>query len=1433
MENTIKLKYIWGILLLALHFVFVKGQPICVARQYTVRDGLIQSNPAQILQSHNGFIWVSTWNGVSRFDGRDFETFQFDSLLNQHMQRLENTADGNLWMIAYDRHSLYLYDIRENKLINVLKQYEQHFNTPLQIENLYPLSKGITWVTLNNGGCFRISDKECTVSSGIQYITAIDDVELGKVSRVFEDKQGEEWVFSDKGVSIFGKRTISSYPFSMFETMDNLVFLASQNGRLAYYDVNTMQFNIVPFQEKIQHINGIKVLKDNQLAVLSDKGLYLCHFPELAMEKYDFSLPGHDDAAVRKVYQDSKGFLWIFTGLPGIIRLDPETGVKQYLNTPSGYMASSPENELFIYEDPNGVVWTIPYKGIFSYYDEKSRELKVYFTPGRNHIPYSPIIKTTYVDKQNNLWIKSQRSFIKMFFPPSPYTYRELDNYFDTKSFLFDSDEHLWIATKKGIIRIMDSQKNLLGYLSPDGELAQTETVFAEGGIYVMLKDQAQTIWLGSKENGLFRLVPRNRPYHYEVYHYMNNPSDPYSISDNKISCIDEDHNGRIWIGTYGGGLNLVEEKEDGAIRFIHAENNLSGFPINRTNSIRCMVEGPGHTMLVGTIEGLITFSSDFSDYENIRFYLNLPRPQATDGLCSADVMSVLRTTDETIYCYCYGGGLCKLVSSNLLSDELRFRSFGKETSPLARALIEDKNHNIWIGSETDITLFDVHDQTFESFGETFFNRSFNYSECLPVTDRQEGGMLVFSPDSIVKQTYEAPIVVTGIKYSEDNLSHVLSDADYLEIPTRRRNFTISFAALDYTNSLDIEYAYKLDDNQWYYIGKKNSVSFVSLPAGKYQFQIKATNGDGIWMNTVKTVTLQVLPTFWETGWAKAFYIVVVLVISLAIGYIFFYIYYLKHKVNMEQRLAEIKVRSFIDISHELRTPLTLISGPVSEVLSQEPLTSRTRHHLQLVQKNINRMLLLINQVLDFRKIQNKKMGLTIEYRDIIIMLHNIMDNFRLLATEKNINFSLQTTLPSVFLWIDSDKFEKIIFNLLSNAFKYTPDNKSITLIVMESGQFVSIAVKDEGIGIPKDKVPSIFERFTTVSKENDMQPSSGIGLSLVNELVKMLHGEIQVESEVKKGSVFKLVLHKGKEIYAQDKNVEYILNDTSEEQETVLAEPEQNDEISLPDMPPATKETLVKVMVVEDNAELRQFICEILSGTYRVVGVADGVMALEKIEEEIPDFIITDIMMPRMDGIELIRHIKENVNTCDIPLIILSAKSSVEDRIQCLQLGIDDYIPKPFSSDYLKSRIENLIRQRKVLQSAFLSKYGAQPKKEPLEAVAYPVSQIVPLDELFMQKLVGFMEENYSNPGLRVNDLAEFMNMSRSVFNRKVNGIMGISPIEYIKNYRLNKAKSFIQSGMSFSEVAFAVGFSDPGYFGKAFKKAFNQTLTEYKNNN
>lgn len=472
-------------------------------------------------------------------------------------------------------------------------------------------------------------------------------------------------------------------------------------------------------------------------------------------------------------------------------------------------------------------------------------------------------------------------------------------------------------------------------------------------------------------------------------------------------------------------------------------------------------------------------------------------------------------------------------------------------------------------------------------------------------------------------------------------------------------------------------------------------------------------------------------------------------------------------------------------------------------------------------------MLTLINQVLDFRKIQNKKMKLTIEYTDIIALLQNIMDNFRLLATEKNINFSLQTNYPVVYLWIDPDKFEKIIFNLLSNAFKYTPADQSISIEIDEHDKDVSISIADKGTGIQKDKIPQIFERFTTLSRDSDMQPSSGIGLSLVKELVKMMHGDIRVESEIKKGSTFILSLPKGKERYSKDTNVEYILDDTCDPKDkTVLNEETKSATASDSDF----RETLTKILIVEDNTELRQFICDILSKIYDIKEAEDGISALEEMEKDTPDLIITDIMMPRMDGIQLIKHIKNDIQTCDIPLIILSAKSSIEDRIYGLQLGIDDYIPKPFSADYLKSRIINLIVQRKNLQSAFLSRFNARQEKDESINEMSSVSQIISLDEAFMQKMNDFMETNYGNDELKVNDLAEYMNMSRTVFYRKVNGIIGISPIEYIKNFRLNKAKYLIKSGMSFSEIAFAVGFSDPNYFGKTFKKEFGVTLTEYK---
>lgn len=952
-----KLKYTLSAVLLILNICLSKGQPICVSRQYTVEDGLVQNNPSQILQDHNGFIWISTWNGLSRFDGREFETFKFDIVDNHHMQKIDNTADGNLWMVSYDQKSLYLYDTHKNQLHNILHPFEQQFNAPLEINELYTLPKGVTWVTLHNGGCYRIQDSTYNDGKSIQYIHTVDNTDIrGKIYKIQEDNKGNEWILSNKGVALYQKQTINNYPFSMIEIMNNLVFLASTSGRLAYFDTDSNLFNLISLPTDIKKINEIKKLKNGKLSILTDNGLYTYNLQTKAIRQYALSVPRCSKSAISKIYQDSKGFLWIFTDDPGIIRLNMENGIQQYLNTPAQYKTASLENELFIYEDPNQVVWTIPKEGIFSYYDEKSAALKCYFTSNESDKPYRPIIKNHYVDDKKNLWIKSQRSLIKMFFPPKNYTYHILDTNFDTKSVITDTKHNLWIATKKGNIHIMNRNNQRIGYLSKDGKLKQEKSPFADCGIYALLKSKDNSIWVGSKEDGLYRLIPTQSPYQYKIVHYKKDLHNPYSISSNKISCLYEDSKGRLWIGTYGGGLNLLEEKDD-STRFINAQNKLVNFPINQTNSIRCITETGEGTILAGTIKGLITFPSQFTVYEDIHFYLNTSHP-GMDALGSSDIMSLLQTTTGSVYCYCYGGGLCESVSKNLLSNQLKFKSYSENTSQLARAMAEDRNGNIWLCSETDITRFNVHEQKFEHYGYTFFNCPFNYSECTPVFDQQgnifigtEGGMLSFAPGNIYKQTYEVPIVITGIKYPEDKGSHILNDIEILEVPTHSRSFTLSFAALDYTNSTDIEYAYQLGNEQWYFLGKKNSVSFVNLPAGEYHFQIKATNGNGIWMENIKTVDIRVLPAFSETSWAQILYILLFIIASLLVSYLFFYIYSLKHKVNMEQRLAEIKVRSFIDISHELRTPLTLISGPVSEVLSQEPLTARAKEHLQLVQK--------------------------------------------------------------------------------------------------------------------------------------------------------------------------------------------------------------------------------------------------------------------------------------------------------------------------------------------------------------------------------------------------------------------------------------------------------------------------------------------------
>ena len=609
-------------------------------------------------------------------------------------------------------------------------------------------------------------------------------------------------------------------------------------------------------------------------------------------------------------------------------------------------------------------------------------------------------------------------------------------------------------------------------------------------------------------------------------------------------------------------------------------------------------------------------------------------------------------------------------------------------------------------------------------------------------------------------------------------------------------------------------------------------------------------------------MNITILPSFWETPLAYVLYVCFVLLIIFVAVYILFTIYRLKHEVSVEQQISDIKLRFFTNISHELRTPLTLIAGPVEQVLKNDKLPADAREQLVVVERNTNRMLRLVNQILDFRKIQNKKMKMQVQQLNVVAFVRKIMDNFESVAEEHNIDFLFQTEKEALNLWVDADKFEKIVFNLLSNAFKYTPNGKMITVFIREDEGTVSVGVQDQGIGIAENKRKSLFVRFENLVDKNIFnQASSGIGLSLVKELVEMHKATISVDSRLGEGSCFKVDFLKGKEHY--NSSVEFILEDSaaplSMERIVDIANSSLQTEAAIADAPDlevsAAKEEAEEssskelMLLVEDNQELRSFLRSIFASTYRVVEASDGMEGWSKALKYLPDIIISDVMMPEKDGIEMTRELRADMTTSHIPIILLTAKTTIESKLEGLEYGADDYITKPFSATYLQARVENLLMQRKKLQNFYRDSLthvtvsetpvaqgetlaghaSAEPDSVAAEEPVMP--EMSPNDRKFMDKLVDLMEQNMDNGELVVDDLVRELAVSRSVFFKKLKTLTGLAPIEFIKEMRIKRAAQLIETGeFNMTQISYMVGINDPRYFSKCFKAQVGMTPTEYR---
>lgn len=1064
---------------------------------------------------------------------------------------------------------------------------------------------------------------------------------------------------------------------------------------------------------------------------------------------------------------------------------------------------------------------------------------------------------------------------------PVPHEYESLSN--EVRSVCEDKQGNWWVGLKDGMIRLYDSNRKYVGHLTANGTISQTGTPM-EGTAYFILQDSKGIIWIATKGNGLVRAEQTSPTgMSYKLTRYQHDANDMYSLSDNNVYCVYEDHHGRIWAATFAGGINYISQGEHGETVFINHRNNLKGYPIDVCYKARFITSDNNGRLWVGTTTGAVAFDENFKKPEDIQFYHFSRVPNDTKSLSNNDVHWIIATRQNELYLGTFGGGLNKLIS---ISEDGHgeFKSYSVLdglSSDVLLSIREDYKQNLWISTENGICKFVPSGERFENYDERSISFRVRFSEAASTLTSggdmlfgTSNGLFMFSPDSIRKSSYVPPVVFSKLMVANEDvipgeksiLKVDLDDTQELVLSHDENIFSVQYAALDYTNPQNIQYAYILDgfEKQWTFADRQRSMTYTNLPKGDYIFRVRSTNSDGVWVDNERILNITILPSFWETPLAYVLYVCFVLLIIFVAVYILFTIYRLKHEVSVEQQISDIKLRFFTNISHELRTPLTLIAGPVEQVLKNDKLPADAREQLVVVERNTNRMLRLVNQILDFRKIQNQKMKMQVQQLNVVAFVRKIMDNFESVAEEHNIDFLFQTEKEALNLWVDADKFEKIVFNLLSNAFKYTPNGKMITVFIREDEGTVSVGVQDQGIGIAENKRKSLFVRFENLVDKNLFnQASSGIGLSLVKELVEMHKATISVDSRLGEGSCFKVDFLKGKEHY--NSSVEFILEDSatplSMERIVDIANSSLQTEAAIVDAPnlevSAAKEEAEEssskelMLLVEDNQELRSFLRSIFTSTYRVVEASDGMEGWSKALKYLPDIIISDVMMPEKDGIEMTRELRADMTTSHIPIILLTAKTTIESKLEGLEYGADDYITKPFSATYLQARVENLLMQRKKLQNFYRDSLthvmmsevpGVQEEVlsghevtelEPESGVTEEpmMPEMSPNDRKFMDKLVDLMEQNMDNGELVVDDLVRELAVSRSVFFKKLKTLTGLAPIEFIKEMRIKRAAQLIETGeFNMTQISYMVGINDPRYFSKCFKAQVGMTPTEYR---
>lgn len=1371
-------------------FIFTSGslnafaQDQLTFKHLTINEGLSQNTVFCIMQDKTGFIWVGTEDGLNKYDGYDFTIFKHEnnnpkSLSHSQVNTMLQDPKGNFWIGTSD--GLNLYNKHTETFTKISTGNNAEASTSDFISTLFYDSSGNLWIG-TFGGLKRYDYQTKKVVNFSIKNNGQNIAVSNRVQTIFEDESKTLWVSIGNDLKRIdpATKTILSLPIELEKNMqlrkgnvrtikqskNGALWFGTEGAGLFRYDLGTNQ--TIHYQHDLKNENSLPV------------------------------------NIIRTLFPYSANEMWIGTrdGL-SILNINTNT-FTNYRYNPYDAKAISHNSIRSIIKDRAGNIWIGTYAGGLNFFSSGGNNFSYLGQQSGARLGLSHRVVSSILADNGALWVGTEggglnyidrkRSITKN------YTINSIQQNI-VKSLAKDKNGNLWIGTFDGLSYLDTKTGRITNYeITINDNKPENKQVYA-----LVVVDSG--LWLGTDGRGL-----KFRDNQGKITSYFHDAKNKNSISGDIVLSILKDIDNNLWVGTERG-LNYYNAKTNSFTQFLHAKNDKYSI---QHNTILSLFNDSKNRLWVGTEGGGL----NYYDRASKKFY-----PISTSlGLSNAVIHAIREDKSGNLW-----------LSTNKGLSKIVFKKFH---FPFSKKELTVMNYTVEDGLQSN--QFTSGAAEIGANGELFFGGI--------------NGLTSFYPDKIVYNTFKPKVVITDfliknnpVPIGEENspLKKPIGETDTITLTYDQAFITFKFAALNFINPEKNQYQYKLKgfyDDDWHIVGNQRTATYTNLDAGTYTFEVKAANNDGVWTDEIKTIRIVVLPPWWKTWWAFTLYI-------LGIGSILYFIYYylvktskLTHELDFQhmshekdQELAQRKLSFFTNISHEIKTPLTLILAPIDKLISFNEGNNKTQNQLRLIQRNGERLTRLINQLLDFRKFDSGNMTLQAAEGNIVRFVKEIIMAFESYASHRSIRLKLITDQQRIRLWFDRDKLEKVIYNLLSNALKFTNEGGQVIVRIklheQQPDELLVIEIEDNGIGIPPHQIDKIFDQFNHFDDQGVNSSGTGIGLAFSKGLVELHKGKMQVESTVASPkqdgkTVFSIALPIGRahladdEIIANYKDSENI--EGYREAEISAASRLAIEKRKQHVLSTADKEKLI-LLVVEDNPEVLDFVSSHFENEFDIHTAANGVIGLEKALELVPDMIISDVMMPEMDGVTLCKKIKTDARTSHVPVILLTARTPLIFNIEGLETGADDYITKPFNLTILEARVWNLLDSRQKLRDRYRKEITLQPKNV---AITSP-------DEKFLERVMNFIEKNISEPSLSVEELGKEAGMSRVTLYRKIKALTNQTAVEFIRSVRLKRAAQLLeQNKLNVNEVAYMVGFLDIDYFRRCFKEEFGFTPKEFASN-